>query len=85
MNRLLPEGKEKKPVEFYINTYGGSADDMFGMYDIMRNIRDTTEIHTCGIGKVMSAGVLLLASGTKGKRKGSKTARNSRRSQTRGR
>ena len=22
MNRLLPEGEEKKPVEFYINTYG---------------------------------------------------------------
>ena len=68
MNRLLPEGKEKKPVEFYINTYGGSADDMFAMYDLMRQIKDTTEIYTIGLGKVMSAGVLLLASGTKGKR-----------------
>lgn len=61
-------GREVKPIKFYISTYGGSADDMFGMYDIMRTVRKTTEIHTVGIGKVMSAGVILLASGTKGKR-----------------
>jgi ATP-dependent protease ClpP protease subunit len=69
MNRLLPEGKEKKPVEFYINTYGGSADDMFAMYDVMQVVMEETEIHTIGVGKVMSAGTLLLAAGTKGKRK----------------
>ena len=69
MNRLLPEGKEKKPVEFYINTYGGSADDMFAMYDVMKQVMEETEIHTIGVGKVMSAGTLLLAAGTKGKRK----------------
>ena len=68
-NRLLPEGKEKKPVEFYINTYGGSADDMFAMYDVMQQVMEETEIHTIGVGKVMSAGTLLLAAGTKGKRK----------------
>ena len=50
-------GREVKPIKFYISTYGGSADDMFGMYDIMRTVRETTEIHTVGIGKVMSAGV----------------------------
>ena len=60
--------KESKPIEFYISTYGGSADDMFGMYDVMRVIRQRTEIQTVGLGKVMSAGVLLLAAGTKGKR-----------------
>tara|TARA_Y100000592_G_scaffold96505_2_gene165126 strand:- start:117 stop:749 length:633 start_codon:yes stop_codon:yes gene_type:complete len=59
---------EKRPIEFYISTYGGSADDMFGMYDIMRVIRERTPIQTIGLGKVMSAGVLLLASGTKGQR-----------------
>jgi len=69
MNRLLPEDKEKKPVEFYINTYGGSADDMFAMYDVMQQVMKETEIHTIGVGKVMSAGTLLLAAGTKGKRK----------------
>ena len=68
-------GREVKPIKFYISTYGGSADDMFGMYDIMRSIRETTEIHTVGIGKVMSAGVILLASGTKGKREIGKNCR----------
>ena len=67
--------KEDKPIKFYISTYGGSADDMFGMYDIMRNIRETTEIHTVGLGKVMSAGVILLAAGTKGKREIGKNCR----------
>jgi ATP-dependent Clp protease protease subunit len=75
MNRLLPEGEEKKPVEFYINTYGGSADDMFAMYDVMKAIMEETEIHTIGVGKVMSAGTLLLAAGTKGKRKIGKNCR----------
>lgn len=42
---------------------------MFGLYDVMRIIRQETEIHTFGVGKVMSAGVLLLAAGTKGKRR----------------
>ena len=66
MNRVK---KQDKPIEFYLSTYGGSADDMFALYDVMRQIRESTEIHTIGLGKVMSAGVLLLASGTKGKRK----------------
>lgn len=61
--------KEDKPIGFYVCTYGGSADDMFALYDVMRQVRETTEIHTIGMGKVMSAGVLLLAAGTKGKRK----------------
>lgn len=65
INRLT---EEERAVEFYISTYGGSADDMFGMYDIMRVIRERTPIQTIGLGKVMSAGVLLLAAGTKGKR-----------------
>ena len=66
LNRIK---KESRPIEFYISTYGGSADDMFALYDIMRQIKKTTEIHTIGMGKVMSAGVLLLAAGTKGERK----------------
>tara|TARA_B100000941_G_scaffold259139_1_gene209922 strand:- start:509 stop:1147 length:639 start_codon:yes stop_codon:yes gene_type:complete len=60
---------QKDPVEFYISTYGGSADDMFALYDIMRQVKENTEIHTIGMGKVMSAGVLILAAGTKGQRK----------------
>ena len=57
------------PVEMLISTPGGSADDMFAIYDIMRVVREKCDIITYGIGKVMSAGVLLLAAGTKGQRK----------------
>ncbi len=68
-NKIEPDPEKHLPIEFYISTYGGSADDMFALYDIMRQVKKTTEIHTIGMGKVMSAGVLLLAAGTKGKRK----------------
>ena len=61
------EGK-LKPINFYISTYGGSADDMFALYDVMDICKRGVDIQTIGIGKVMSAGVLLLAAGTKGKR-----------------
>jgi len=59
-----------EPFEIIISTHGGSASDMFGIYDLMRKMQnDNCEIHTYGLGKVMSAGVLLLAAGTKGQRK----------------
>jgi ATP-dependent Clp protease protease subunit len=66
------ERKDKythEPIEFYVNTHGGSASDMFAIYDMMRQVRKQCEIQTIGIGKIMSAGVLILAAGTKGKRK----------------
>jgi ATP-dependent Clp protease protease subunit len=66
---------ENLPIEFLISTPGGSADDMFSLYDIMRVVREKCDIETFGLGKVMSAGVLLLASGTKGKRKIGKNCR----------
>lgn len=60
---------EPDPIEFIVSTHGGSAAEMFGVYDIMRQTREETPIHTKGVGKVMSAGVLLLAAGTKGERR----------------
>jgi len=57
------------PFEFFVSTRGGEAKEMLAIYDVMRGIRDEMEIHTVGMGKVMSAGVPLLAAGTKGKRK----------------
>lgn len=56
-------------ITFYVSTYGGSADDMFSIYDVMNFAKTRCDVVTCGLGKVMSAGVLLLAAGTKGKRK----------------
>jgi len=58
-----------EPFEFIVSSYGGSAVDMFAIYDTMRLIKEDCEIHTIGLGKVMSAAVLLLAAGTKGQRK----------------
>tara|TARA_R100000008_G_scaffold34486_2_gene19511 strand:- start:2270 stop:2866 length:597 start_codon:yes stop_codon:yes gene_type:complete len=60
---------EPDPIEFYISTYGGQASEMFSLYDLMRLVQSEVPIHTYGIGKVMSAGVLLLAAGTKGERR----------------
>jgi ATP-dependent Clp endopeptidase proteolytic subunit ClpP len=67
--------KPYDPITFYISTYGGSADEMFGIYDMMSSIKNKCIIETIGIGKVMSAGTLLLAAGTKGHRKIGKNCR----------
>jgi ATP-dependent Clp endopeptidase proteolytic subunit ClpP len=64
-----------QPINFYISTWGGDVLGMFAIYDLMRHIESECEIHTFGLGKVMSAGVLLLAAGTKGKRKVGKNTR----------
>ena len=58
-----------EPLELVISSMGGSAVDMFGVYDVLRLLRRDCTIKTLGIGKVMSAGVLLLAAGTKGERR----------------
>ncbi len=73
----LDEEEPEKPddITFYVSTYGGSADDMFSIYDVMNFAKKRCDIVTCGLGKVMSAGVLLLAAGTKGKRKIGKNCR----------
>ncbi len=72
-NNLILVNQEKtkqymavKPMQFYISTFGGNAADMFGIHDLMISMRAATPIETVGLGKVMSAGVLLLASGAEG-------------------
>lgn len=61
------------PIHMVVSTYGGAVDEMFSLYDMLSLL--TCPVHTIGLGKVMSAGVLLLAAGTKGKRKIGKHAR----------
>jgi len=64
------EGYEvKKPFRIYVSTHGGIVSDMFSMLDVMDMIKPDCTIETVGLGKVMSAGVLVLANGTKGHRK----------------
>lgn len=62
------EEQDAKAIEMFVSTYGGCADDMFSIVDIMSVVKRDCKIKTIGIGKVMSAGVLILASGTKGER-----------------
>ena len=64
-----------KPFEFVISTLGGNAQEMFGLHDLMRVVRENCDIYTVGLGKVFSAGTLLLASGTPGKRRVGKNCR----------
>jgi len=75
INKAEKDEKKKKPIDFYISTYGGSADDMFALYDLMEIVKEDTVIKTIGLGKVMSAGVLLLAAGTHGERRIGKNCR----------
>jgi ATP-dependent protease ClpP protease subunit len=47
-----------EPFDLTISTFGGSAADMFAIYDTIRMIRKDCGVHTFGLGKVMSAGSL---------------------------
>lgn len=62
-----------KPIRMIINTPGGAIDESLAIYDAMKLSR--APIRTAGLGKVMSAGVLLLAAGEKGHRLIGRSAR----------
>ena len=65
-----------RPVNMYVSTHGGVASDMFSILDVMDMVKkNTCDINTYGVGKVMSAGVPILAAGTKGKRRIGKNCR----------
>jgi ATP-dependent Clp protease, protease subunit len=56
----------KKPVNFYINSPGGSVTAGLAIYDTMQWLG--CEIQTYCLGQAASMGALLLSAGTKGKR-----------------
>ena len=58
---------EPSPIEFIVSTHGGVAVEMFAVYDVMRLVREQIPIHTFGVGKIMSSGLLLIAAGRIGK------------------
>jgi len=49
-------------ITIYINSYGGDYHSFLAVYDYIRGM--DTKVNTIGIGKCMSAGALLLLSGT---------------------
>lgn len=57
---------DSSPIKMIINTYGGYTDECMAIYDAMKFSR--APIVTVGLGKIMSAGVPLLAAGAKGSR-----------------
>lgn len=63
----------RKPIHLVVSTYGGSVDEMFSLYDTIKVL--PCPVHTIALGKVMSAGVLLLAAGEKGRRLIGRSAR----------
>jgi ATP-dependent Clp endopeptidase proteolytic subunit ClpP len=62
-------------IEFFISSGGGSVNDMFSVYDLMRVVKVNRDIATFAYGRVYSAAVLLMAAGTPGKRYIAKNAR----------
>ncbi len=63
---ILANQNPRAPITLLVSTYGGSVDEMFGLYDVIKHV--SCPIHTVGLGKIMSAGVLILAAGKKGHR-----------------
>jgi ATP-dependent Clp protease, protease subunit len=69
----LANHNSQAPIHLVVSTYGGSVDEMFSLYDAIKFL--PCPVYTIALGKVMSAGVLLLAAGDKGKRMIGRNAR----------
>lgn len=63
---FLDNQDSKQPINFYINSPGGSVYDALAIYDTMQFVG--APIHTYGIGVQASAAAFLLSSGEKGNR-----------------
>lgn len=70
---FLQSEDEEKDIFFYINSPGGSVSAGLGIYDTMQYVK--CPIQTICIGQAASMGAVLLAAGTKGKRKALPNAR----------
>ena len=64
---FLDSDDPEKDVHLYINSPGGSVHAGLGIFDTLRFIR--AEVETVCVGMAASMGAILLAGGTKGKRK----------------
>lgn len=68
-NIVNAELNEKSTIEIIINTDGGDITETFAILDVLNYLkRHGVTISTIGLGKVMSAGLILLAAGTEGRR-----------------
>lgn len=58
---MLEAEAPEKPIEIILSTFGGSVFEALGLYDIIRASK--CHVTTIGVGKIMSAGVLLISAG----------------------
>jgi len=63
---LLDAQSQEKPINLYINCYGGGAYEGLAIYDVMRLVK--APVDTYCVGKACSMAAWLLAAGKKGKR-----------------
>ena len=63
---FLESVDEKRDISVYINSPGGEAYAGRAMYDTMKYVKN--DISTINVGLAASAGAMVLAGGTKGKR-----------------
>lgn len=68
---LLSYKFPKRDIQIYITTLGGNIRDVFSVLDIIHQI--PCDVQTFGLSMVYSAGTILIASGTPGKRYSFKT------------
>jgi len=62
----LANQRKDQDINLYINSPGGSVDDTMAMYDTINYL--PCDVATYCIGRAMSGGAIILASGAKGKR-----------------
>ena len=62
----LANQKKDQDINLYINSPGGAVDDTLAIYDTIKFL--PCDVATYCIGRAMSGGAIVLASGTKGKR-----------------
>lgn len=63
---FLESTDSERDIKVYVNSPGGAAYAGFAMYDTMKHVKN--EITTINVGLAASAGAMILAGGTKGKR-----------------
>lgn len=55
-----------RPIQLIVSSYGGSVHETLALCDLIRTIE--CPVHTIGLGKIMSAGTIVMSMGEKGKR-----------------
>ena len=74
--KFSPEDTKKRPIQIHINSPGGEAYSMFGLYDTIKSMQKAGYvISTINVGLAASAACFILMSGSKGYRKTLKHAR----------